>query len=155
MCVDYRKYNGITIGDPYPLPHIEELINGIGTSRFIAALDLTKEYYQVRVSPEPKEETAFITPYGKYQFTTMPFGLLSAPSTFQRLMEEVLHGLHEFSVAYLDDILIHSATWAEHVHYLIQVFDRLRSAGLRVKERKCSFAKIKCVYLGYVVGVAQ
>ena len=67
-------------------------------------------------------------------------------------MEEVLHGLHEFSVAYLDDILIHSATWAEHVHHLTQVFDRLRSAGLRVKERKCSFAKIKCVYLGYVVG---
>ena len=64
----------------------------------------------------------------------------------------MLHGLHEFSVAYLDDILIHSATWAEHVHHLTQVFDRLRSAGLRVKERKCSFCKNKCVYLGYVVG---
>ena len=82
----------------------------------------------------------------------MPFGLVSAPSTFQRLMEGVLHGLHEFSVAYLDDILIHSATRAEHVNHLPQVFDRLRSAGLRVKERKCSFAKNKCVYLGYVVG---
>ena len=67
-------------------------------------------------------------------------------------MEEVLHGLHEFSVSYLDDILIHSATWADHVHHLTQVFDWLRSAGLRVKERKCSFAKNKCVYLGYVVG---
>ena len=65
-----------------------------------------------------------------------------------------LHGLHEFSMAFLDDILIHSATWAEHVHHLTQVFDRL-SAGLRVKERKCSFAKHKCVHLGYVVGVAQ
>ena len=82
----------------------------------------------------------------------MPFGLVSAPSTFQRLMDEVLHGLHEFLAAYLDDILIHSATWAEHIHHLTQVFDRLRSAGLRVKERKCSFAKNKCVYLGYVVG---
>ena len=82
----------------------------------------------------------------------MPFGLVSAPSTFQRLMDEMLHGLHEFSVAYLDDILIHSATWAEHVHHLTQVFGRLRSAGLRVKERKCSFAKNKSVCLGYVVG---
>ena len=152
MCIDYRKFNGITIGDPNPLPHIEELINGIDASKFITTLDLTKEYYQVPAAPEHKEKTAFITPYGKYQFTTMPFGLVSAPSTFQRLMEEVLHGQHEFSVAYLDDILIHSATWAELVHHLTQVFDRLRSAGLRVKERKCSFAKIKCVYLGYVVG---
>ena len=155
MCVDYRKLNAITIGDHYPLPRIEELINGIGASKFITTLDLTKGYYQVPVAPEDKEKTAFITPYGKYQFTTMPFGLVSAPSTFQRLMNEVLHGLHEFSVAYLDDILIHSATWTEHAHHLTQVFDRLRSAGLRVKERKCSFAKNKCVYLGYVVGVAQ
>ena len=152
ICVDYRKFKAITIGDPYPLPHIEELINGIGASKFITTLDLTKGYYQVPVAPEDKEKTAFITPYGKYQFTTMLFGLVSSPFTFQRLMDEVLHGLHEFSVAYLDDILIHSATWAEHVHHLTQVFDQLRSVGLRVKERKCSFAKNKCVYLGYVVG---
>ena len=116
MCVDYRKLKAITIGDPYPLPHIEELINRIGASKFITTLYLTKEHYQVPVAPEDKEKTAFITPYGKYQFTTMPFGLVSAPSTFQRLMDEVLQGLHEFSVAYLDDILIHSAAWTEHVH---------------------------------------
>ena len=85
----------------------------------------------------------------------MPFGLVSAPSTFQRLMDKVLHGLHEFLVAYLDDILIHSATWAENEHHLTHVFDWLRSAVLRLKERKCSFAKNKCLYLGYVVGVAQ
>ena len=152
MCVDNRKINVITIGDPYPLPHIEELINGIDAAKFITTLDLTKGHYQVPVAPEHKEKTAFITTYGKYQFTTMPFGLVSAPPTFQRLMDEVLHGLHEFLEAYPDDILIHSATWAEHVHHLTHVFDWLRSAGLRVKERKCSFAKNKCVYLGYVVG---
>ena len=71
----------------------------------------------------------------------MLFGLVSAPSTFQRLMEEVLHGLHEFSVAYLDGILIHSATWAELVHHLTQVFDWLRSAGLKVKERNAALLK--------------
>ena len=152
MCVDNRKLRAFTIGDPYPLPHIEELINGIGASKFITTLDLTKGYYQIPVAPKHKEKTVFINSYGKYQFTTVPFGLVSAPSTFQRLMDEVLHGLHEFLEAYLDDILIHSATWAEHVHHLTHVFDRLRSGGLRVKERKCSFAKNKCVYLGYVVG---
>ena len=81
----------------------------------------------------------------------MSFGLVSAPSTFQRLKDEMLHGLHECSVAYLDDILIDSATWAEHVHHLTQVFNRLRSADLSVKEWICSFAKNKCVNLGYVV----
>ena len=65
MCVDYRKLNSTTIGDPYPLPHIEELINGIGASKFITTLDLTKGYYQVPVAPEDKEKAAFITPYGK------------------------------------------------------------------------------------------
>ena len=117
MCIDYRQINANTIGYPYPLPHIEEWINGIGASKFKTTLDLTKGYYQVPVAPEDKEKTAFITPYGKYQFTPMPFRLVSAPSTFQRLMDEVLHGPHEFSVAYLDDILIHSATLAEHVYH--------------------------------------
>ena len=82
-CVDFRKLNAITIGDPYPLPHIEELINGIGSSKFITTLDLTKGFYQVPVAPEHKENTAFITTYDKYQFTTMPFGLESAPPHFK------------------------------------------------------------------------
>ena len=82
----------------------------------------------------------------------MPFGLISAPSTFQRLMDEVLDGLHEFTVAYLDDILIHSQTWDQHMKHLDTVFTKLRKAGLNVKERKCTFASGSCVYLGHVVG---
>ena len=89
--VDYRKLNAITIGDPYPLPHIEELINGMGASKFITTLDLTKGYHQILVALEDNKKIAFITPYGKYQSTPMPFGLVFAPSTFQRLMDEVLH----------------------------------------------------------------
>ena len=104
MCVDYRKLNKVTVNDPYPLPNIEELIANLGSSRLITTLDLTKGYYQVPVTPKHQEKTAFVTPYGKYKFVTMPFGLISAPFTFLRLMDEALDGLHEFSEAYLDDI---------------------------------------------------
>ena len=152
MCVDYRKLNKVTGNDPYPLPNIEELIANLGSSRFITTLDLTKGYYQVPVTPKHQEKTAFGTPYRKYGFVTMPFGLISAPSTFQRLMDEVLDGLHEFTVAYLDDILIHSQTWDQHMKHLDTVFTKLRKAGLNVKERKCTFASGSCVYLGHVVG---
>ncbi len=151
MCVDYRKL-AITRGDPYPLPNIEEMINSIGKSPFITTLDLTKGYYQVPVAEGSREKTAFVIPYGKYQFQTVPFGLVTAPSTFQRLMDHVLEGIHQVTNAYLEDVLIHSATWEEHLHHLTTVFQRLRSAGLHIKGEKCSFAANKCVYLGHVVG---
>ena len=114
MCVDYRKLNKVTINDPYPLPYIEDLIANIGSSKFITTLDLMKGYYQVPVNPQHREKTAFVTPYGKYEFLMMPFGLISAPSTFQRLMGGLLNGLHDFTVAYLDDIIIHSDIWENH-----------------------------------------
>ena len=152
MCVDYRKLNAITVGDPYPLPHIDELIDSIGSSQYITTLDLTKGYYQVPVATEHIEKTAFVTPFGKYQFRTMPFGLVSAPSTFQRLMDQVLEGLHIYSAAYLDDILVHSASWEEHILHLNQVFERLRRAGLKIKKKKCHFTRNKYVYQGHVVG---
>ena len=82
----------------------------------------------------------------------MPFGLVTAPSTFERLMNKVLHGLHEFSVAYLDDILIHSLTWEEHLKHLDIVLNKLREAGLRVKQKKCTFTNASCGYLGYIMG---
>ena len=118
MCVDYRKLNAITQADPYPLSHIEELTDGIGQSTFITKMDLTKEYYQEPMEQASKDKTAFITPCGKYQFQTMPFCLISAPSTFQRLMDEVLRELYPFAVAYLEDILIHIATWEDHLGHL-------------------------------------
>ena len=125
MCVDYRKLNIVATNDPYSLPNIEELIANIGPSKFISTLDLTKGYYQVPVNPKHCGKTAFVTPYGKYEFISMLFGLISAPSTFQRLMDEVLSGLHEFAVAYLDDILIHSQTWEQHLEHLNMVFEKL------------------------------
>ena len=97
---------------------------------------------------DSKLKTALITPYGKYQYATMPFGLVSAPSTFQQLMDHILQGLHGFATAYLDDILICGDTWEEHVKHLTVVFNRLQQAGLRIKGKKCNFAVSTCTYLG-------
>ena len=99
---------------PYPLPNIKQLIANIGSLEYITILECIKGYHQVPVKAEHQEKTAFITPYGKYEYTTMPIGLVKATFTFQRFKDKVLHGLYEFSVAYLDDILIHSLTWEDH-----------------------------------------
>ena len=102
-----------------------------------------------------QEKTAFGTPWGKYEFTTMPFGLVAAPSTFQRLMDQIFHDTHQYAVAYLDDIIVHSQTWDEHLYHLLEVFTRLQQARLKIKEKKCSFACNSCTYLGHVVGNGQ
>ena len=129
MSVDYRKPNKVTINDPYPLPNIEDLIANIGLSVFITTIDLTKGYYQVPVNPQHRKKTAFVIPYGKYEFLMMPFGLISAPSTFQMLMDGLLNGLHDFTFVYLDDIIIHSDTWENHLNHIEIVLGKQREAG--------------------------
>ena len=84
---------------------MDELIDQVGKAKFISALDLTRGYWQVPVAKDSRPKTAFVTPFGLFQFNVMPFGLQGAPATFQRLMDKVLHGMEEFAVAYLDDVV--------------------------------------------------
>ena len=99
-----------------------------------------------------RHKTAFITPFGLYQFKAMPFGLQGAPATFQRMMDQLIRGLGGFTATYLDDLVIYSSTWEEHVKHLHNVFERLCKAGLTAKPRKCQFALKQCKYLGHIVG---
>ena len=130
LCIDYRKLNLVTVSDPYPIPRIEDMIDNVGGSRWITAIDLTKGYWQVPMEKTSQPKTAFFTPWGKYEFTTMPFGLVAAPLTFQRLMDNIFADTTLFASPYLDDISIHTNTWTEHVEHLQAVFLRLREAGL-------------------------
>ena len=154
LCVDYRKLNLITRANPYPIPRVD-LIDDIGREKSITALDLTKGYWQVPVAKSSQDKTAFLTPWGKYQFRTIPFGLVAAPSTFQRLMDMILEGTHSYAASYLGDVIVHSNTWDEHLAHLQEVFQRLRDAGLTIKEGKCKFACNKCTHLGHTVGQGQ
>lgn len=151
MCVDYRALNKVTKADPFPMPRIEELLERVAPAKFISTLDLNKGYYQVPLSDSAKEKTAFITPQGKFQFRKMPFGLCNAPSLFQRMMNNILSG-HQRAAAYIDDIVVTSTTWKEHLEDLQEVLERLQKAGLTVKESKCTFAKATVSFLGHNVG---
>ena len=104
------------------------------------------------MDPASRKKTAFITHAGLYEFTTMPFRLCNAPGTFQRLMECVLRGLTwQIALVYLDDVLVYSRTFEEHLQHLRLVFDRFREAGLKLKPSKCHFGQTKVSYLGHVI----
>ena len=151
LCVDYRRLNEVSETDAYPMPRIDDLIDRLGKAGYISTLDLTRGYWQVPMAQQARAKTAFATPYGLFQFNVMPFGLQGAPATFQRLMDSVVRGL-EFTAAYLDDLIVYSETWEEHLAHLRVVFQRLREAGLTAKPKKCQFGANRCVYLGHVVG---
>ena len=94
FCVDYRELNKITKRDTFPLPRVDDLLDQLGNSRYFTTLDLASGYWQIRVAPGSREKTAFITPYGLFQFRVIPFGLTNAPAVFKRLMQTVLMGLN-------------------------------------------------------------
>ncbi|KAL4007856.1 hypothetical protein ACER0C_001708 [Sarotherodon galilaeus] len=155
FCIDLRYLNSVSKFDPYPMPRIDELLERVGRSKFITTLDLSKGYWQVALAPEAKELTAFKTPFGLFQFRVMPFGLQGAPATFQRLMDQVLRDVSDFAAAYLDDVVIFSQTWEQHVAHLRRVLKLIKSAGLTINPHKCKIAQPQVEYLGYVVGHGQ
>eukprot|EP00731_Ephydatia_muelleri_P003528 Em0001g3528a len=152
FCVDFHRINDVTKKEVHPLPRIDETLDMLGGAKWFSTLDLASGYWQVEMEPEHKEKTAFSTPFGTYQFKVMPFGLSNAPSTFQKLMEMVLAGLHWTTcLVYLDDIVIFSTTVEQHLSRLRDVLARLKKAGLKLKPSKCHILK-KCVhYLGHIV----
>ena len=125
--------------DAYPMPGIEELIDGLGKAKYLSTLDLAKGYWQVPVAVEDQPKTAFTTPFGLFEFKRMPFGLKGAPATFQRMMDMLLTGLGEYSSAYIDDIIVFSGTWEEHLQHITVILQRLKKAGLTAKPGKCQY----------------
>jgi hypothetical protein len=152
FCVDFRRLNSITRKDAHPLPRIDDTLDALSGASWFSILDLASGYWQVELAESDREKTAFSTPYGLFQFRVMPFGLCNAPSTFQRLMELVLTGVQWSScLVYIDDIIIFSSTVQGHFQRLVEVFERLRSAGLEVKPSKCHLFRRSVDYLGHIV----
>ena len=154
-CIDYRKLNAVTRKDSYPLPRIDDSLDTLRSAKYFTTLDLASGYWQIELSEDAKQKSAFCTTTGLYQFKVMPFGLTNAPATFQRLMERVLAGLQwQLCLVYIDDIIIFSRTVEEHLQQLQTVFTRLKSAGLKLKPKKCHLFKQKVQYLGHIVSEA-
>lgn len=140
--------------DSYPLPRMEDCIDNVGSAHFVSKLDMLKGYWQVPLTPQASEISAFVTPDHLLQYSVLPFGLRNAPATFQRLVNLVLGDVPNCS-AYLDDLVIYSMDWAEHVCTLKAVFERLDKASLTLNLAKCEFGQTTVTYLGKEVGQGQ
>ena len=153
FCVDFRQLNATTIKDAHPIPRIDDLLDALHGARWFYTLDLKSGYWQVPIQEQDKEKTAFRTSSGQlFEFNQVPFGLCNAPTTFSRLMDRVLAGLHwETCLFYRDNIIVFAATWEEHLACLRQVFERLRHAQLKLGAKKCTFAAKEVTYLGHRV----
>ncbi|PIK60059.1 hypothetical protein BSL78_03057 [Apostichopus japonicus] len=131
FCTDYRKVNSVTRSDSYPIPRIDDCIDQIGQSKYVTKFDLLKGYWEIPLSEAAKRISAFVTPCGLYQYTVMPFGMKNAPATFQRFINTLVGDLQGCSV-YIDDIVIYSQTWQEHIAQIRSLMERLCSANLTV-----------------------
>lgn len=121
ICIDYRKLNEATVSDPFPLVRIDDCLDALRGNTWFNTLDLASGYHQVGMDPVDAEKTAFVTNRGLFQHNRMPFG-----ATFSRLMEYILSGLQwETCVVYLDDIIVFSKSFDDHVTKLRAVFDRI------------------------------
>lgn len=156
MCIDYRALNKQTKIDSYPLPRIDEIFDRLSKAQYFSKLDLAQGYHQIAMAEGHEFKTAFTCRYGTYEFTVMPFGLTNAPSTFQRLMNNVFSDvLDQYVTVYLDDILIFSESYEDHVRHVESALARLQQHQLYAKYSKCEFGLKEVEYLGHIIGHHQ
>jgi len=152
FCVDYRKLNSVTKRDARYLARVDDLLDALQGYDLFTTLDLRSGYWQLSVSPEDRERTAFVTPIGSWEFLRVPFGLSGASASFDRAMPIIMSGLkYDSCFCYFDDIIIPFEGIQEHYERLENVLTRLRQHSLTVKATKCCFAAPKVLYLGHTV----
>ena len=151
-CVDYRKVNELVKPDGFPMPVVRDCLDAVAGARLFSTFDMTSGYFQIPLKKEDIPKSAFVCKYGQFEMTRMPFGLNSAASTFQRVMEIVLQGLQwETCLIYIDDVIVYGSSFDEHIGRVEQVLQRLQDAGLKINPRKCELLQTEVVFLGHLV----
>ena len=136
ICIDFRRLNKITVTDPQPVPSSAESFLGMSKDKYFSKLDLTKDYHQIRVRPLDVQKTAFVKMRQHYEFLRMPFGMVNSGMTMTRAVRRLLEGMDNV-VDYIDDLLVHTKTWEEHLQVLEKLFKPLKAANLVARPTKC------------------
>ena len=163
--MDLRKLNSKTVTDAYAIQRVEDSLPLLpdhclsfyfAGAKYFSKLDFRSGFWQVEINEEDKHRTAFqVGGFGFYEFNCMPFGLCTSPASFQRLMETCMGELNiRDCLLYLDDVIIFSSTFEEHLERLKTVFSRSKQHNLKLKPSKCEFLRSEVTYLGHVVSEA-
>ncbi|XP_028517114.1 uncharacterized protein LOC110246493 [Exaiptasia diaphana] len=152
LCVDFRELNKKTFADRHPIPRVQDILDNLGGNTWFSMLDQGKAYHQGFIAPDSRHLTAFVTPWGLWEWVRVPFGLKNAVAEYQRFMENSLSGLRDtICVPYIDDVIVYSKTFEEHIEHIRATLRRLRESGVKLKARKCRLFQREVTCLGRVV----
>ena len=152
FCIDFRKLNNITTKDAFPIPRIDDIFDHLSQAEYYTTIDFKAGYFQVGLDPKDRPKTAFSTRDQHYQFTVLPQGVTNGPPAFQRIVSQILGPTRwKYSLAYLDDVIIYSQTFDQHLQHLDDILRRLNDANFRLNVNKCQIARISIDYLGHHV----
>lgn len=153
LCIDFRDLNKIIIPQTQPFPLIEDLMVKTRNCKYFSTLDINSAFWSIPLRIQDRKNTAFVTQEGHFQWTCLPFGLKTAPAIFQRILSNIIrkHKMSEFAVNYIDDILVFSKTFNEHIQHLSKLLEAIITEGFRLKFSKCTFAANSVKYLGHII----
>jgi transposase InsO family protein len=152
LCIDYREANLLFIRDAFPMPRVDVILNQLAGKRFFSAFDAKKGYFQIKVKEEHRKFLAFITSFGLFEFKVMPFGIKTAPAFYQRISNEIAQVLEKHGVTiYLDDILVPSETWEDHLLGIRAVLMELRRRKIMLAPTKCLLGYTRMRHLGHTI----